>query len=90
MYLANMDLMKTTLNIQDELLARAKRHAQRTGRPLRAVLEEGLRQELSRETNRTPFRLQDRSVGERTAKNPLEAYSWQDLREIIYGGPGPG
>ena len=85
-----MGHMKTTLDIQDELLARAKRHAQRTGRPLRAVVEEGLRQELSRETNRTPFRLQDHSVGERGAKDPLEAYSWQDLREIIYGGPGQG
>ena len=85
-----MDPMKTTLNIEDELLARAESHARRTGRPLSAVVETGPRQELSRETNRTPFRLRDHSVGERTAKNPLEAYSWQDLREIIYGGPGPG
>ena len=85
-----MGLMKTTLDIQDELLLRAKRHAQRTGRPLRAVVEEGLRHELSREINRTPFRLQDHSVGEQGARDPLETYSWQDLREIIYGGPGPG
>ena len=35
--------MKTTLDISDELLARAKRHAKKTGRPLRAVVEEGLR-----------------------------------------------
>ena len=85
-----MGLMKTTLDIQDELLTRAKRHARRTGRPLRAVVEEGLRQELSRETGRTRFRLQDHSVGEPGAPDPLEAYSWQDLREIIYGGPGSG
>ena len=35
--------MKTTLDIHDELLARAKRHARATGRPLRAVVEDGLR-----------------------------------------------
>lgn len=85
-----MGAMKTTLDIQDELLKRAKRHARRTGRPLRAVVEEGLRQTLSRETRPTRFRLQDHSVGERGATDPLESYSWQDLREIIYGGPGPG
>ena len=80
--------MKTTLDIQDELLARAKRHARRTGRPLRAVVEEGLRQVLPSETKRTPFRLPDRSVGERGAADPLEVYSWQNLREVAYGGPG--
>ena len=35
--------MKTTLDIHDELLARAKQHARQTGRPLRAFVEEGLR-----------------------------------------------
>ena len=89
MYMGNMGFMKTTLDIQDDLLARAKRHARQTGRPLRAVVEEGLRTELSRESRRTRFKLQDHSVGERGATDPLEAYSWQDLREVIYGAPGP-
>lgn len=80
-----MGVMKTTLEIQDELLTRAKRHAQRTGRPLRAVVEEGLRQVLSNATARQRYRLADHSVGEAGAKDPLEAYSWQDLRDVIYG-----
>ena len=88
--MANIDPMKTTVDIQDELLARAKRHARRTGQPLRALVEEGLRQVLPNEPNRTPFRLQDRSVGERGARDPLESRSWHDLREVIYGGPGSG
>ena len=33
--------MKTTLDIHDELLLRAKRHAKETGRPLRALVEDG-------------------------------------------------
>ena len=82
-----MGIMKTTLDIQDELLNRAKRHAKRTGRPLRAVVEEGLRQVLSTPISRERYVLRDHSVGEAGGRDPLETYSWQDLREIIYGEP---
>ena len=85
--MANMGSMKTTIVIQDELLARAKRHARRTGRPLRAVVEEGLRQLLSTEAPPQSYVLPDHSVGEAGGRDPLESYSWQDLREIIYAGP---
>ncbi|MYA19423.1 MAG: DUF2191 domain-containing protein [Chloroflexi bacterium] len=81
--------MKTTLDIQDELLLRAKRHARQTGRPLRAVVEEGLRQVLSPTPPRPRYQLPDLSVGRAGDSDPLEAYSWQDLREIIYGEPEP-
>ena len=80
--------MKTTLEIQDELLARARRHAKRTGRPLRAVFEEGLRQVLSGTAPRQPYALPDHSVGKAGGRDPLETYSWQDLREVIYREPG--
>lgn len=77
--------MKTTLDIQDELLLRAKRHAQQTGQPLRAVFEEGLRQVLSQPRPRPRYRLPDLSFGSADDDDPLESYSWQDLRDIIYG-----
>jgi len=35
--------MKTTVDLADELLERARRHARRTGQPVRALIEEGLR-----------------------------------------------
>ncbi|MCY3656931.1 MAG: hypothetical protein OXG95_10040 [Chloroflexi bacterium] len=35
-----------------------------------------------------PYRLPDLSVGRATARDPLEAYSWEELREIIYERPG--
>ncbi len=85
-----MGPMKITMDIQDELLARAKRHAQRTGRPLSAIVEDGLRQVLSKETVRKRYRLPDRSVGEQGAADPLEAYFWQDLREVIHEEPRSG
>lgn len=79
--------MKTTIDIQDELLARAQRHEQRTGRPLNAVVEEGLRQVLPKAVPRQRYRLPDESVGESGGRDLIEAYSWQDLRGVIYGEP---
>lgn len=79
--------MKTTLDIHDELLARAKRHARASGRPLRAVVEEGLRRVLSPAPRRT-YTLADLRTGDPDASDPLERYSWPELRELIYGGPG--
>ena len=36
-----------------------------------------------------PYQLPDYSVGEAGANDPLQAYSWQELREIIYEDPTP-
>ena len=57
---------------------------QSTGRPL---VEEGLRLALSSETPGGRYTLPDCSVGEAGGTDPLEAYSWQDFREVIYGAP---
>ena len=78
--------MKTTIDVADALLDRAKRHARRTGKPLRALVEEGLRRVLDEPPAAPGYELPDRSVGSRRRPNPLEGMSWQDLRESIYGG----
>lgn len=79
--------MKTTIEIQDHLLERAKRFAQRSHLPLRAVVEEGLRRVLAEERPPERFELVDASVGDPHAPDPLERFSWQDLRAEIYGEP---
>jgi hypothetical protein len=68
------------------LLARAKRHARLVGRPLRALIEDGLRHVLEAEPTRKKYQFPDLSVGDPGGPNPLEAMSWQDLRDEIYGG----
>jgi hypothetical protein len=78
--------MKTTVEISDSLLLRAKRYAQKSGKSLRALIEEGLRRVLQDERPPVRYRLPDRSVGSAGAANPLETLSWQDLRDDIYGG----
>ena len=80
--------MKTTLDIHDDLLMRAKRHARATGRTLRAVVEDGLRMVLSAPSAHPSFELPDLRVGDPEAADPLERYSWPELRELIYGDPG--
>jgi len=78
--------MKSTFDINDALLARAKRHARKTGKPLRALVEEGLRRVLEDTSSQTSYKLPDCAVGRQGAPDPLEHYSWQDLRDEIYGG----
>lgn len=78
--------MKTTIDIQDELLSRAKRHARETGRPLRAVVEEGLRMVLDAPP-KIDYKLPDLSVGDLSRPDPLDRYSWSDLRTIVYHEP---
>ena len=80
--------MKTTLDIHDELLARAKKHAKETGRPLRSVVEDGLRRVIEAATPRRRYELPDLRVGDPNAPDPLSACSWPELRELIYGGAG--
>ena len=78
--------MKTTLDIHDDLLTRAKRHARQTGRPLRALVEDGLWHVLSGASEHSSYRLPDMRVGDPDGPNPLEHLSWAELRDLIYEG----
>lgn len=78
--------MKSTFDINDKLLARAKRHAKKAGKPVRALIEEGLRRVLDDASETRRYELPDCAVGAAGASNPLEHLSWQDLRDEIYGG----
>lgn len=78
--------MKTTVEIPDALLERARLQARRTGRPVRALIEEGLRLVLQAGSAKIDYQLPDRSVGTPGGPNPLEAMSWQDLRDEVYAG----
>lgn len=79
--------VKTTLDIKDELLARAKQLAKESGRPLRAIVEDGLRATLAAEEQSVSYELLDCSFGNANGDDPLELLSWQDLRQEIYGEP---
>lgn len=78
--------MKTTVDIDDELLRRAKHHAKKTGRPLSALVEAGSRRVLTSSAPKRPYRLPDRRVGDPKAADPLARISWPELRGRIYDG----
>ena len=84
-------IMQTTVDIQDELLAQAQRHARRTGRPLGALVEDGLRQVLAIDPSNAGvgYRLPDCSVGDSGRPDPTVHYSWPKIRGMIYGEPPP-
>ena len=84
--------MKVTIDIHDELLRRARRYAQRTGRTLRAVVEDGLRLALEKspapeKRPRRAHRWKDLSVGEPGDPNPFEKYTWAEMLALSYGLP---
>lgn len=83
-----MGSVKTTVEIPDKLLARANRHARKSGHSLSEVIEEGLRQLLDVPVPRIRYRLTDVCGGNPSGTDPLEPYSWQELRAMIYGHSG--
>ena len=77
--------MKITLDIDDVLLSRARTHAKLTGRSLRVLVEDGLKQVLAVDSTRQAYTLPNLSVGNPDSRDPLEACSWQDMRHLIHG-----
>lgn len=81
--------MKTTIDIHDEVLGRAKRHAEETGQPSRVLVEDARRSVLAASAPKPPYRLPDRRVGDPMAGDPLARLSWPELRGLIYRTPAP-
>ena len=79
--------MKTTIEISDPLLAKAKALAAREKTTLRALIEEGLRELLLRKDTRKPYKLKDCSFDGGGLTPEFEAKGgWSKLREAAYPG----
>ncbi len=77
--------MKTTIEIDDELLRRAKVRAAERGETLRALVERGLQRELSETaTHPTEYVLPDVSVGGGRLKPGFSPWHWDRVRELAY------
>ena len=75
--------MKTTIDIADDLLVRAKRQASREGKTLREVVDEALRQRLSA-TPSGPFRLRRHAFKGRGLDSSVVEGKWETVRDLIY------
>jgi Arc/MetJ family transcription regulator len=74
--------MKTTIDISDDLLARAKREARRQKKTLRDIVEEGLRQRLG--TSRPRFTLKRHPFNGNGRQAGAAEGQWENVRDLIY------
>ena len=81
--------MKTTVQITDAVLIRAKRLMQRENRTLRSLVEEGLRLVLAaRRRQRRGHKLRWLTVKGRGLRPALRQGGWQQIRDLVYRGRG--
>lgn len=80
--------MKTTIEIPDNLLEEARRLAAKEGRPVRALVEEGLRKLLAERRRAGTFRLRKASFKGEGLQPQAAGASWERLRDLAYEGRG--
>ena len=80
--------MKTTIEISDPLLQRARKLAARQGVTLRALVERGLQRVLAETKQAKPFRLRKASFRGEGLQPAARDANWEELRERAYEGRG--
>lgn len=81
--------MKTTIDLPDPLLERAKRLAVKESTTLRALVEAGLRHVLKERAQRgQPFVLRDVRVDGQGLSPEFAGASWNAIRDASYEGRG--
>lgn len=80
--------MKTTLEISDHLLQRAKRLAALEKTTLRNLTEEGLTRVLIERQNRQPVRTEPVTFKGRGLAPAFQNAAWEQIRDAAYAGRG--
>jgi hypothetical protein len=79
--------MRTTVTLDEDVAAKLKAEARRTGKPFKTVLNESLRVALSSSRERTPpvsFRIEARDLGA-----PRPGLSLDNVTGLLHLGEGP-
>jgi Arc/MetJ family transcription regulator len=76
--------MKTTIEIADDLLARARRLATRERKTLRQIVEEALRERLSHPNTAGRFRLKKHTFAGHGQHTTVAEGQWETVRDLIY------
>jgi hypothetical protein len=81
--------MRTSVDIPDPLLHKARLVARRRKTTLRSILLEGLRRVLEKEgQKKPPYELPDESFGQGGPVEGLAPTDWERIRAIAYEGRG--
>ncbi len=81
-------IMKTTINLSDDLARKAKTFAARKNTTLRAIIEHGIRQVLREDRTAGKFVIRDVSVRGKGLHKEYEDAGWAKIREDAYKGRG--
>lgn len=81
-------IMKTTIEISDTLLERARELLATEKTTLRALVEEGLRLVIEEHAERKPFKLRRASFGGRGLQAEMRDADWSTIRSLAYEGRG--
>lgn len=74
--------MKTSIEISDPLMKRARAVAAREGKSIRELVEAGLRLVLDQRERRATFTLRDASVGGKGLRDGLRYEDWAKILEM--------
>jgi hypothetical protein len=81
--------MRTSVDIPDPLLNKARSVARKRKTTLRSILLEGLREVLEKERQKRPtYELPDESFGEGGLVEGLAPTDWEQIRATAYEGRG--
>ena len=80
--------MKTTVELSDELLRRTRRLAKREGVPMRALLEDGLRQVLKQRETKPIRKFLFPTFGGDGLRDEFIGADWERIRDEIYRDRG--
>ncbi len=82
--------MKTTIQLDDQLLAEAKQCAAQTGRTLKAVIEDALRETLARtESPQAPVRVSLQTFKGRGLQPGVDLDDTSSLLDLMERNDGP-
>lgn len=80
--------MKTTLEISDSILIRAKQLARELNVTLRSLAEEGLEKVIEERSSRKPRRVKPVTFRGRGLSTEFQGASWQRIRDAAYEDHG--
>ncbi len=78
--------MKTTVDIADDLLLRAKKEAEASRTTLRSLIEEGLREVLGRKSGSRQKQISPVTFRGNGLQPEFRGQGWDRIRDAIYGG----
>jgi hypothetical protein len=80
--------MKTTIEISDAILIKAKQLAREQNITLRSLTEEGLRRIIEERTVRKPESIKPVTFRGHGLSTEFQGASWQQIRDTAYEGHG--